>query len=57
MKYWDYKDYKSSLEDYLASLAEYHYNIVNVTILKYASSYNIAKQLELFPIRALIICK
>lgn len=57
MKYWDYNDYDESLEDTISYLIGRGKNIVNVTILKYASCYNEAKQMEMFPIRALIIYK
>lgn len=55
MKYWDYNDFDESLEDTINNLIVRGKSIVNVTILKYASHYNGAKQLEMFPIKALII--
>jgi hypothetical protein len=57
MKYWDYEDFDGSLEEVINNLIGRGKSIVNVTILKYASHYNEAKQMVMFPIRALIIYK
>lgn len=55
MKYWNYDDFDGSLDDTINNLIGRGKSIVNVTILTYASRYNEAKQLEMFPVRALII--
>lgn len=55
MKYWDYEDYEGSLEDAIHKLIERGMTIRCVAILKYATRNNAAKQLEMFPIRALIL--
>jgi hypothetical protein len=55
MKYWDYEDYDGSLEDAIQKLNDIGKTIKCVTILKYATQNNEAKQLEMFPIRALIL--
>ena len=55
MKYWDYEDFDGSLEDAIQTLINRGKVISCVTILKYATHINSAKQMELFPIKALII--
>jgi hypothetical protein len=55
MKYWDYEDYDESLEEAIQKLHDRGKIIKCITILKYATHNNKAKQLEMFPIRALIL--
>ena len=55
MKYWDYIDFDGSLEDAIQTLINRGKVISCVTVLNYAAHNNAAKQMELFPIRALII--
>lgn len=55
MKYWDYDDFDGGLEDTIQYLINKGKIIQSVTVLKYATSKNQANQMELFPIRALII--
>ena len=57
MKYWRYNDYGIGLEDTIDQLISDGKEIQCVTILEYATHHHVSGQMQMFPIKALIIYK